>query len=703
MVAARRTEYQGPSGVEDGESLELLSGDEPRRLSMLPTVTGLAALAGGHRLDVASLTPVEARLRWTGAAAAAPVGNLEIALEVGGERALDRIAAETRLDRGSGALVARFVDLPLSSARTIVGLLRHAGGVKPPPFTTEVVRGPRVNGVLNALLWSGAAGDLYDAGRRRARVTLLQLEGGSDPRLVWRVEGELVAPPFDVHLRGPWSVFSFRLRLQRRFGSLLVTDVPSSLARARRRVWRRLGEPVESSVRFAHPLWPELELRARVHDVSFGGMAFRADVEEMLLFPGLELPAVEIAGGPGAGLLVPARVCHAGGRNDDGHPVCGLSVEPSEAGGDWTNSVRERVYKHTTSGSTPFEALWGLYGDSGYLGIAGTRDARAESLAAPAATAVRSLDAAPDIAMNVVWPSRDGVAGALTVVRVYEHTWFGQHMAKRGGPTSDGWPSRLVLREMHLHAYEHALRDARARWFLGYVRHDAGWPKLVHVAFPRRATRTGEACVVPFRAFRVPTRGSVSASSGGRARSAPVLPPFESIDGVEIGPATDREIAQFATVVAQIRPRPYVEALDLVEDRMRMSGVSAAWARTGLMRERVILASRREGTTAAVGVFEATSDGVHVYDLLDCARLFSMAPGGRSTFGALLASARGWFAERGRPAFVLLAEEEPCPELALLGAVDMGSADATVTPRSLLPDLLEHMWEVTASPPVATM
>jgi hypothetical protein len=80
-----------------------------------------------------------------------------------------------------------------------------------------------------------------------------------------------------------------------------------------------------------------------------------------------------------------------------------------------------------------------------------------------------------------------------------------------------------------------------------------------------------------------------------------------------------------------------------------------------------------------------------------------LAPDGRATFGALLDAARVWFSERGRPAFVYLAEDDPPAELGLLSAQDMGSADATVTPTELLPDLLEHMWEVTASPSVTTM
>jgi hypothetical protein len=104
----------------------------------------------------------------------------------------------------------------------------------------------------------------------------------------------------------------------------------------------------------------------------------------------------------------------------------------------------------------------------------------------------------------------------------------------------------------------------------------------------------------------------------------------------------------------------------------------------------------------AAGVFEATSDGVHVFGLLDCARLFALQEGGEAAFAFLLDAARPWFVDRKRGSFVYLAEGEQ-PRLEQLGAHDMGTVDATVTPIALLPDLLEHLWEVTESGPIATM
>jgi hypothetical protein len=686
---------QSMSGAGAKDVLQYLRDDleaqHRRRPSTIPPAATLHAVVGRHRFEVASLTPLEALLQSQEAEVPASVpGKAEVALELHGARVMSDLGVEiSRQARDSRAIVARFANLGVSHARAMIGLLRQVGNASDIPFTLEKIRTPeRIEAILKALLWSNARGYLVDARGRKARVVPIHFEAGDQATIVWRSSRQDLAPPFQIELRGPWSSFSFRAPRRTTFGALLATGVPSQIVRARRRVWRRVDDSGRSDLVFAHPIWPEVEVNLRIQDVSFGGVGVRAASEAMLLFPGLEIPFAQITGGLGAGLVVRAHVCHVGGQDPDDETSCGLWIGDAESEhGAWMKAVHDRIYPRTVSRATPFEALWTLYGDSGYLGIAGHEKAQSSPNMVEAGEAIRRLDAAPEIAVNVVWPSRNGVTGALTLVKIHGHTWFGQHMAKRSGSTPDGWPGRLVLREMHLHAYEHALRDPRTRWLLGYVRHDAGWPKAVHVAFPKRAEPTGLTCVIPFRAFKIPCT---------RPAGATLDPP------VLVRPASDADLRDVAMAMARLRPAPYVEALDLVEERLRMSDVAEAWSRAGLMRERVVLVAERGGQPLAAGVFEATSEGVHVYGLLDCARLFALGPGGESAFVPLLDAARPWFVEHGRTAFMYFAEDD-VPGLETLGASDLGGVDATVTPIELLPDLLEHLWEVTESAPAFTM
>jgi hypothetical protein len=645
---------------------------------------------GRHRFEVASLTPIEALLQSNDEVQDSVPSTAEVALELRGTRVMNGIGVElSPPSRDSRTMVARFANLRVNAARAMIKLLRQVNSSDDLPYTREEIRTPdRIESILRALVWSSATGHLIDARGRRARVDPVLCELGQQPAIVWRSNSKDLEPPFQIEVRGPWSAFSFRVTQCTHFGTMLATSIPALIVRIRRRVWRRVEDTTRARLSFAHPIWPEIEVHARIQDFSYGGIAFQAESEAMLLFPGLQIPAAQIMDGAAAGLLVKAEVCHVGGHDRADETTCGISVaESSATDDDWGRMVHERLYPHTVSRATPFAELWKLYGDSGYLSIAHRNETQDTPSEISVARAIRVIDSSPEIGVNVVWPSRTGVTGALTLVKLHEHTWFGQHMAKRSGSAPEGWPGRQVLREMHLHAYEHALRDKGTRWLLGYVRRDAGWPKLVHVAFPQRAMATGLACVVPFRAVKVP--------SSARVR-------VEHDATFQVGPATDADLIELATNLLRTRPTCYVEALDLVEERLRMSTVQSAWARAGLMRERIVLIARSGGKRVAAGVFEATSEGVHVFGLLDCARLFALSKEGGQAFRSLLVAARPWFAEHDRPAFVYLAEDDTA-YLNGLDTSDMGMADATVIPVELLPDLLEHVWEVTESAPVPTM
>src|SRR5439155_25491510 len=116
------------------------------------------------------------------------------------------------------------------------------------------------------LVWSNARGYLIDARGHRARVSPLHFESGEKPTIAWRSSRTDLVPPFHVELRGPWSVFSFRVGRRTNFGALLATDAPLQIVRARRRVWRRVDDMPHSDLVFAHPIWPEIEVHVRIQD-----------------------------------------------------------------------------------------------------------------------------------------------------------------------------------------------------------------------------------------------------------------------------------------------------------------------------------------------------------------------------------------------------------------------------------------------------
>ena len=110
-----------------------------------------------------------------------------------------------------------------------------------------------------------------------------------------------------------------------------------------------------------------------------------------------------------------------------------------------------------------------------------------------------------------------------------------------------------------------------------------------------------------------------------------------------------------------------------------------------------MLIAKQQEKSVAAGVFEVCDDGVHIYGLLDAAKLYALADGGTAAFTALLARGAAWFGRFGKQSFVLFEEAGEVADLSGLATVDMGLADLSLISVELLPDFMEWIWEVTAT------
>ena len=560
--------------------------------------------------------------------------------------------------------------------RTVASSFR---GEDPPIVEEDIVSPARIQRLVRALFPANPFGFVRDGtGRAAILLPVRIVEDGASP-LWWRAPLRGLDPPFTVTLQGPFSVFELGIERFDIRGDQICTPWPQRIKRSRRRVWRRGFDLLGMEVAARHPIWPEVVIEGRVHDLSMTGLSVLGGERGQLLYQGLELPEVEVVSGPLAGSRFEAVVRHVTEVEDGGQ--CGLWVRHQGLDDQerWHDDVARVLCPNTVSGAPPVRHMWNLFADAGYLSLAGKAPKDFAPLRRALRTAVRRFDGARAIGVNAVWPSVEGADGSLTVVKMYHGTWFGQHMAKRKGPASSGLPGREVLREIHLRAYEHAQSDPDFSWVLGYVRADAGWPRLVHVQFPERCLPTGQSYVARFHARAIPSEAPIALESRYR-----------------IGPPNPGERKRILAELARSRPLIYREALDLVPDRLHMRSVAEAWTDAGLQRERGIRVARDGERAVAVAILEATSDGVHLYGLLDCARLYPLTDDGEDAFGALLAEATGWFHRRDRPLFVYK-DEHGCVRLPPeLGVREMGAADMTILPATLVPDLMEHLWEVTS-------
>lgn len=449
--------------------------------------------------------------------------------------------------------------------------------------------------------------------------------------------------------------------------------------RVRHRGPRRVAAPAHTHVTILEP-GTRRPLTGRLCDVSLFGVSVELDQPQRHLRPGMALPSVEVQLHGEAPVRIAGEVRSV---QRDGS-LLGLRVDPRSAGlnATWLGMLVRQLYPTTAVGGRWAAATWRLYQRAGYFRLSNKSDADFTSLREDFLRVSRRIDAAPELAVQAVWPSDDGeVVAALSLLRLYSGTWFGYQMAKVSGEAPDGTPGRAVLRDLHIRAYEHVQRDPQARWLIGYAQAKQVWSRLVHYDLPRRYERTGLAAIVRFRALELGSDDPVATRC----------------DDLEIAEASATEHAKFFRRVAADRPAAYVEALNLVPARFDLRRHLAQRQSAGLSAERTLIAARRGGRLVAVAVLESSAEGLHLFRLLDCVRLFCVTDDGRSTFPALLDAARAWYRARNKARFVCLLEDESAlPPAARANMIDMGPADMTILSADLLPELLEHLCEVTA-------
>lgn len=490
--------------------------------------------------------------------------------------------------------------------------------------------------------------------------------------------------PLLVECQGYNSIYRFEVARAEATPEGIRVRAPTALLRLQHRRAPRAEARPGLRISFLHPLVQDLRVIRAVRDVSRNGLRFVARIDHDLVHAGQVLPEVEVSG-PGippirfrAQVRIVLPRAEAGGA--DG---CGLRLQPMTDldGARWRDLVGGLLLPGTRVGRTWSEHLWELYEASGYLTLSGRTPTHFAPLRNAFATVVRKLDRAPEVGCKVVWPSERGVEASISFLRLYQHTWFGYEIAKRPGDPPAGPAGPQVLFSIHSRAYEMAQADPNLRWVMGFVQQAARWSRRVHFDLPARYAASGQSGIFEFRTWEVPVEFGDPAARG-----------FD----VDLASADDVGVL-LARLGAERAPA-YLETLDLVPGRVHLEHVKGVWEGAALHRDRVLLSARRgkEGPLLAMAVAEAVDPGVHLFGLLDAVRLYPLHPAGRTAFPALLRGAASWYRSLGRTRFSLHAEDlDFLPQ----GGQDLGVAYITALSSALIPNFLEHLFEVTAPVP----
>ena len=549
-------------------------------------------------------------------------------------------------------------------------------------------------------------------------ATLLRLvtcdrTGGT---LTWDCGTAKVGDSLQAELIGHSSIFMLdRLPVLASAPGRVLTPIPSRLLRTRRRAVGRVRSYGELQVRFRHPIWNEVHAVRTVRDFSFRGLSFWCDAVEDLVYPGLLLDDVEVSG---LGLKRPVsfradvRMVAASylteGPRAGSHAV-GMSLTPRTRGDRqrWAKYVGDRLYPATRAHGDGGPELWDVYQRSGYFALSGKEPAVFAQRQREFQEAGRKLAKAPELGCRVVWSSQNGVECTVSVNKVYRYSWLGHQMARRPtmdkgkgkeGPAATAPPlvpvgapgasssAKEALRETFLRAFEAAHADPDIRWFVGYIEGRVRWMRAANIEFAQQHLAADQAVALPFRLRE------------GIPRISPIDTP-----GVQITGPLDGDQTLVLGALTQIRSRAYREAFDLVPSRFDMAAISQRWARAGMVRCRALRVARLHGKPVGAAILERGEPGINLFHLLNGVRLVVLPAGEvlsleerEAALAALLLDASRWYAEAGCDGYVYYQELEVGMHADVVGLKDLGLGYVWALSARLLPEWMEHVYELTS-------
>ncbi len=605
------------------------------------------------------------------------------------------VSAKIGIEPVDGELyaAAHLDELSLEDGRRIIDFMLAAaerGVARPSPPKTSVLTDiddpVRIGVVAGALARRHADGILRN-GDVASHATIRDYDEEAGV-LTWKLtdstKGEqFTAAGLRAEVLGYNSVYLLTFQTGEGSGDVVHTKLPVSVRYVRNRRYRRTTLSTRAFVRFKHPIWSEIpEFSCPLLDISFGGMAFPADPKRDALYVGLRIEGIEVVCGRDKTIALNG-VVRTLTRSSTGEGTCGLSIDPPspQDASLWADFVMQSLNQTTAPVEEKVEQLWQLYTDSGYFNLSGKEPEEFVTLSRAFRNVIDRSKATPWLTYQSVWPTRTGsIDASISLLKLYTGTWLMHQVAKRRGASHRDGQVRHVLRDTYLRAYEYAQADSNCRWVASYVEAQVPWTWRSHLAFTRQFGPTGGCVSYPFELFEI------------SCYDRPELTPL----GVfRVGSATEEECELLCDVLKEERPQAYLEAFDLIPERLGLHECKRAWQAAKFEREREILvARRRDSTPAAVAILEAGETGTNLFRITDSLRLVSLEPRGEAAFVELIEKARAWFRTRGKESFVYFSECEEGHRARATMARDLGPGRAWAIRSELIPDFLELVCEL---------
>lgn len=557
----------------------------------------------------------------------------------------------------------------------------------------------RIVRIVRAIARFGGGGKLVSSGTPIRAVALVSgsaASGGSErppangsptSQVRWSYGGPRWSGSARVELAGRLSLYACNLEFGEAIDGRLTTPVPRALERIRSRTEARIAAPVGVTLRMAPSGGRAVE--RSVCDISRRGIGFLLGARDSIAI-GDELAHVTLHWQGRLRIRARLIVRHVSERMGDGAAVAGASMlfDSEDDAENWQVELDKLDSPTTRTGSTWTRDIWDLFERSGYFSLSQKKPADFMPLEAEFRATSRKLARAPELGIQIVWPSSRGAEASASVAALNHHSVFLYHVARRHGETPPGTSGRTILFDVYQRAIDWIGRRSYARWVVVWVQDVSRLPKRIHLDFVSRYGATGKAGVVRFRAVEVAVYET--RDSGVRIATSLVSAVADQAYWTtrELRP---EEISPLVAAARSQWPSCVVAALDLppsVDPRSRF------WEDASMTRERRFFVSELSGEVQAYAAVEYADSGLHLFGLFDVVRIF---PVGRSADRAtvrLLEHVKELLAARGKSSFIYACESvESAEEPSTLGQ-DLGLTHCTVMSTELLPDFAEHVWEL---------
>jgi hypothetical protein len=577
--------------------------------------------------------------------------------------------------------------LPLEIGQQLIGFIHELvrNGLAEPARSLLLAReqiddADRIRVLVGTLMSTGGLGihRNIDAPIKAEQFTK---EDGKDA-IYWKAPAEWGEPPYLIDMAGYNSIHRLTFDSVTFEGGRARTGLPSHIERVRHRWYRRCVVREPTWISFRHPLWPELSIGPRkLRDISYAGLCFETILEEDLAFPGLDLSQIIITTEGLEPITLTGQVRFVSlGRHDDS-PLCGMMIAPATPEDEqrWLRVVSRELHANTKSGTEWSESIWSLFENSGYFNLSGKSPEQFKPLKASFITFGERAASAPRLLCQSVWPSQRGIEASVSLLKAYRTSWLGHQLAKRAGRPPDTVDPRQILRDIYVRAHEHPQSDPQFSWIIGYVEAQVPWIQRAHIEFALKHASTGLALTRPFRLME-------AASS---------KPAGETPPDVEIGYASFEERAILINYLRETKPKVYLESVDLEAESFDLSEIRGAWREAGFERDRTVVVARRHGEMIAAAILESGETGTNLFRLLDGVRLIPIEPGSEAAAAGLLNEARRWYHSKGKETFVYFHENRAI-DIRPAQLLDLGEGHFWVISAMLLPEFLEHIYELTA-------